>query len=216
MKTVQNKLIKFGLFTLTISAIMGIISVVLSQNTPFITDINAWKTLVTNHAYIASNYLLIYAYIIAIPGFWAVYKMIAKTPKNMISGFIGMMLAIFGSAISLIPIGINAFVYPTLVQLGFDQLGTLQKTLFSGHTMIFFLSSGVYYFVGILLLSMNIFKEKTRTAVFAGTLLVIHALLIILPESLYINLISWVSLLLSSVLLIVIFNNSVKEVHNAA
>jgi len=68
--------------------------------------------------------------------------------------------------------------------------------------MIFLLFSGFYYLVGIILFGVVLWKSCNLSLKIASISLILHGFLIILPEQIIINLLSWVFFLLSSVIVI--------------
>jgi len=203
MEHTKKRLEMLGLYTFILSSMLGLISVALLPAIPALSDAASWERLQSSNVYQIANYLLIYAYIVAIPGFWAVFNRYAQNRKQDVMGFWGMTLAIFGSAIPLISIGINTFVYPVLMQLGADQAALIGESIFKGSTTVFLLFSGLFYLTGIVLLSVLILKQRKPLCTVAGIALILHGVLIIMPAQVMVNLTSWLLLLCAGILLII-------------
>ena len=77
-----------------------------------------------------------------------------------------------------------------------------QRVIFNPGTVVFLLFSGVYYLVGVVLLGIVLWKNPGVPLKVASLSIIMHAFLIILPEQFYVNLSSWLLLLLSSIILI--------------
>ena len=206
IQTYELKLAHYSLYTFIIGAILGLTAVFMIGNLPPTTESAQWAEVVSSKAYITSYYLLAYAFLLPIPGFWAIHRLFSKDKKTFTVSFFGMILAILGSALPMMTMGVTAFAYPALVKMPLYQAGdiiTFISNIFMPDTMIFLLFSGFYYLIGLILLGIVLWKEKKLSLRIASIALIAHAFLIILPELMIINLLSWFFLLLSSALLVI-------------
>jgi hypothetical protein len=204
MKTFEHKLIIICLYTLSFSAILGIIAVLLLGVMPSTQQTQEWAEKVNSGTYIFSYYLLIYAYLIPILGFWSIHRLFSINKSNYLLSFFGMFFSILGSALPMTSIGISAFTYPTLAQFYLNNglyIVDIIKAIFNTDTISFLLFSGVYYLLGIILFSIVLWKNDEKILKIASISILIHAILIILPDLIYINLLSWILLLICSILI---------------
>lgn len=205
MKSYQRKLVLVGLYTFVLSALLGLTAVLLVGKLPSAQETAQWAERVSASTYTTSYYLLLYAYLIGMVGFWAVHHLFSNDKTSYLLSFWGMILAIIGSALPMASLGVSAFVYPALgrafLTRGLDVI-PLISGIFNPNTMIFLLFSGVYYLVGIALLSIVLWRNKGVLLKAASIALLLHGVLIIMPDQIFINLLSWVFLLLTAIPLI--------------
>ncbi len=205
MQAYELKLVHRSLYTFIIGAILGLIAVFLIGNLPPMTESAQWAEVVSSKAYITSYYFLAYAFLLPIPGFWAIHRLFSKDKRTFTLSFWGMILAILGSALPMMTMGVAAFSYPAFVKMPLAQARDMTafiSEIFTPGTMIFLLFSGFYYLIGLILFGIVLWKEEVASLRVASIALVVHAILIILPEQMIINLLSWLALLVSSILLI--------------
>ena len=205
MKNYEEKTATLSLYTLLVGGTLGLIATLLLGNSPAIENTIKWIEYTTSKTYTVSYYLLIYAYLIPIIGFWAIHHTFSKDRKTFLLSFWGMILSILGSALPMAAMGISAFAFPALgrisVSSGLD-IAALAIDIFTPGTIIFLLFSGLYYLIGIILFGIVLWKTNERALKIASISLILHGFLIILPEQFTINLLSWLFFLLSSALLI--------------
>ena len=206
MKSHERKLIIIGLYTLVLGAILGLVAVLLVSNLPSAQQTAQWAKVVSAKPYTISYYLLMYAYLIPIMGFWAIHRLFSAEKTPYLLSFWGMILSILGSALPMASIGVSAFAYPAIARMflshGLD-VASLTKDMFPSNAMVFLLFSGLYYLAGIVLFGIVLWKHPGPLLKIASISLILHGLLIILPDLVLVNLLSWIFLLASSVLLII-------------
>ena len=205
MKNYEEKIIKFSLSTLLVGGILGLIATLLLGESPSVDNAAQWAKLTSSNTYTISYYLLIYAYLIPIPGFWALHRLFSEERTAFLLSFWGMILSILGSALPMAAMGISAFAFPafarTFLSEGLD-IAALTGDIFTPSTVIFLLFSGFYYLVGIILFGVVLWKRHNLLLKIASISLILHGFLIILPEQIFINFLSWSFLLLSSIIVI--------------
>ena len=102
--------------------------------------------------------------------------------------------------------GVSAFAFPAFARMSLSDgldIAALVGDIFTPGTVIFLLFSGFYYLVGIILFGVVLWKSRNLSLKIASILLVLHGFLIILPEQVIINFLSWAFFLLSSVIVII-------------
>jgi len=213
MKDYERKIVLFGLYTFLIGGVLGLFATLLLGNMPLIENTAQWVEFTSSSKYAIAYYLLIYAYLIPIIGFWALHRFFSEKRTTFLLSFWGMILSILGSALPMVAMGISAFAFPAFAHMypsgGFD-IAALTGNIFTPGTMIFLLFSGFYYLVGIILFGIVLWKAQNPSLKIASILLILHGFLIILPEQTIINLLSWIFFLLSSVLVIVYSQKQLK------
>jgi hypothetical protein len=206
MKSYERKLVLAGLYTLAFSAILGLLAVLLIGELPSTQQTAQWAERVSAGTYTLSYYLLIYAYLIPIMGFWAIHRLFAQEKRFYLLSFWGMILSILGSALPMASIGVTAFGYPALARMflahGLDIV-SLIKDILNSNTMIFLLFSGLFYLTGIVLFGIVLWRNSGVLLKVASISIILHGILIIMPDKLFLNLLSWGFLLASSILLII-------------
>jgi hypothetical protein len=206
MRSFEQKLVLIGLYTLAFSAILGLVAVLLLGNVPSTQQPTQWAERVSSNAYTVSYYILIYAYLIGIIGFWAIHRLFSSERTPYLLSFWGMIFAILGSALPVASLGISAFAYPAIARMSLSHgvdVALLTQDIFTSKVMIFLLFSGLYYLAGIILLGIVLWKNAEALLKVASVSILLHGVLIIMPDQIYINLLSWIFLLTSSVLLII-------------
>lgn len=218
MKDYEEKTVSLSLYTLIMGGILGLISTLLLGASPSVENIAQWVEYTTSKTYTISYYLLIYAYLIPIIGFWAIHRLFSKDRKTFLLSFWGMILSILGSALPMAAMGISAFGFPAFGRLSITQgldIATLITNIFTPGTIIFLLFSGLYYLAGIILFGIVLWNSHNRALKIASISLVLHGFLIILPEQLIVNLSSWIFFLLSSILVIFYSQKHTKRIPTA-
>lgn len=216
MKRYEQKTVFFSLYALLSGGILGLIATLLLREMPPVENAAQWATFTSSNVYTISYYLLIYAYLIPIPGFWAFHRLFSEERASFLLSFWGMVLSILGSALPLAAMGISAFAFPAFARMSMSDgldVAALTEGIFTPSTIIFLLFSGFYYLVGIILFGIVFWKRRNPSLKIASISLVLHGFLIILPEQIIVNFLSWVFLLLSSVIVIVY---SQKQLRNHA
>jgi hypothetical protein len=214
MKPHEKKLVITGISTLSIGAVLGIAAVLLGGRMPSVSQTLQWAEVVSSKKYIISYFLLIYAYLIPIVGFWGIHKLFGSDRRSYLLSFWGMILAILGSALPMASIGVAAFASPATARMFFSHgidVVTLTKDVFTSNVMIYMLLAGVYYLAGITLLGIVIWRNGDRRLRIASISLIAHGVLIILPEQVFVNLSSWILLLISGISLLVHARSCLKE-----
>jgi len=206
MKHYKQRTILFSLYTFLAGGILGLIATLLLGEIPSVENTALWAEFTLSGKYALSYYLLIYAFLLPIPGFWALHQLFSEERTTFLLSFWGMVLSILGSALPMAAMGVSAFAFPAFARMslsgGFD-VAVLVGDIFTPSTMIFLLFSGFYYLVGIILFGVVLWKTRDLSLKIASISLVLHGFLIILPEQIIINFLSWVFFLLSSVIVIV-------------
>ena len=205
MKDYERKTVLFGLYTLLVGGVLGLFATLLLGSMPLIENTAQWVEFTSSSKYTIAYYLLIYAYLIPIIGFWALHRFFSEERTTFLLSFWGMILSIVGSALPMAAMGISAFAFPAFARLhlsGGMDIAALTGNIFTPGTMIFLLFSGFYYLVGIILFGIVFWKRRNLSFKIASISLILHGFLIILPEQIIVNLLSWVFFLLSSVIVI--------------
>ena len=78
MKHYEQKTVLFSLYTFLIGGILGLIATLLLGESPSVENTVRWAEFTSSNTYTVSYYLLIYAYLIPIPGFWAVHRLFSE------------------------------------------------------------------------------------------------------------------------------------------
>ena len=205
MKHYEQKTVLFSLYTFLIGGILGLIATLLLGESPSVENTVRWAEFTSSNTYTVSYYLLIYAYLIPIPGFWAVHRLFSEERTTFLLSFWGMLLSILGSALPMAAMGVSAFAFPAFVRMSLSgglDIVPLTGDIFTPSTMIFLLFSGFYYLVGIILFGIVLWKCHDLPLKIASISLILHGVLIILPEQIIVNFLSWAFFLLSSVIVI--------------
>ena len=116
-----------------------------------------------------------------------------------------MILSILGSALPMASTGISMFAIPAFARMFIShglEIVLLTKDIFTSGNIIFMLFSGLYYLIGIVLFGIVLWNKQAPLLKVASILLILHGILIILPENIIINTLSWLFLLIRSILLI--------------
>ena len=206
MKHYEQKTALFSLYTLLVGGILGLVATILLGEMPLEENSIQWAVFTSRNIYTIAYYLLIYAYLIPIPGFWALHRFFSEERTTFLLSFWGMVLSILGSALPMAAMGVSAFAFPAFGRLYLTQgldIAALTGNIFTPSTIIFLLFSGFYYLVGIILFGIVLWKRRNLSLRIASISLVLHAFLIILPEQVIVNFLSWIFFLLSSILVIV-------------
>jgi hypothetical protein len=206
MKPYERSLAFIGIYALLLGAILGIIAVILLWNLPSMQQTELWAEEVSDPTYTISYYILMYAYLIPIIGFCAIHKLFSEEKISHILSFLGMIFSIIGSALPMASIGVSAFAYPAIARMIISRdldLAILLNDILASKNMIFLLFSGFYYITGIILFGIVFWRDSNPLLKTASIFLILHGILIILPNLSIINLLSWIFLLLSSIMLIV-------------
>jgi len=205
MKPFEKKLVLTGLSTILVGAILGLLAVLLLGELQPLENPSVWAEFVSSRKYLTSYYILAYAYLIPIIGFWAIHRLFSSDKTTYLLSFWGMILSILGSALPMASMGISMFAIPAFARMfishGFDVV-ILTEGVFTTGNIIFMLFSGLYYLIGIILFGIVLWKSQSPSMKTASILLILHGILIILPEQIIINALSWIFLLISSALLI--------------
>jgi len=214
MKHYEQKTTLFSLYTLLVGGILGLIATLLLGEMPSVENTAKWAEFTSSNLYTISWYLLIYAYLIPIPGFWAIHHLFSEERTSFLLSFWGMILSILGSALPMAAMGVSAFAFPAFARMflssGLD-ITTLTGNIFNSSTIIFLLFSGFYYLVGIILFGIVLWKSHNLSLKIASISLVLHGFLIILPEQIIVNFLSWAFFLLSSVIVIIYSRKYLKN-----
>jgi len=213
MKDYEGKIVLFGLYTLLVGGVLGLFATLLLGNMPLMENTAQWVEFTSSSKYTIAYSLLIYAYLIPIIGFWAIHRIFSEERTTFLLSFWGMILSIFGSALPMAAMGISAFAFPAFARMylsGGLDVAALAGDIFTPGTMIFLLFSGLYYLVGIILFGIVLWKTQNLSLKIASISLILHGFLIILPEQIIVNLLSWIFFLLSSVLVIAYSQKQLK------
>jgi hypothetical protein len=205
MKRYEQKTVLFSLYTFLVGGILGLIATLLLGEMPLVENTAQWAEYTSSSKYTISYYLLIYAYLIPIPGFWALHRFFSEDRSTFLLSFWGMILSILGSALPMAAMGGSAFAFPAFARLSLSDgldIPALTGNIFTPGTMIFLLFSGFYYLVGITLFGIVLWKRQNLSLKFASLSLILHGFLIILPEQVIVNLLSWVFFLLSTAIVV--------------
>ena len=205
MKHYEQKTVLFSLYTFLVGGILGLIATLLLGESPSIENTAQWAEFTSSNKYTLAYYSLIYAYLIPIPGFWALHRLFSEERTTFLLSFWGMVLSILGSALPMAAMGVSAFAFPAFARMSVSEgldIASLTGNLFTPGTMIFLLFSGFYYLAGIILFGVVLWKRRNLSLKIASISLVLHGFLIILPEQIIINFLSWAFFLLSSVIVI--------------
>jgi len=205
MKPYEQKTVLFSLYALLAGGILGLIATLLLGDMPLVENATQWIEFTSSSKYTISYYLLIYAYLIPIPGFWAFHRLFSEDRTTFLLTFWGMLLSILGSALPMAAMGVSAFAFPAFARLSLSgglDIAALTGDIFTPSTMVFLLFSGFYYLVGIILFGIVLWKRRELSFKIASISLILHGFLIILPEQVIVNLLSWVFFLLSSAIVI--------------
>jgi len=206
MKSYEQKTVFLSLYTFLAGGILGLISTLLLGESPSVENTVQWTEFTLSNTYTISYYLLIYAYLIPIPGFWALHRLFSEKRTIFLLSFWGMILSILGSALPMAAMGVSAFAFPAFAHISLSDsldIATLAGDIFTPSTMIFLLLSGFYYLVGIILFGIVLWKRSNPSLKIASISLILHGFLIILPEQIIVNFLSWAFFLLSSVIVVV-------------
>jgi len=206
MKPYEQKTVLFSLYTFLVGGILGLVATLLLGDSPSVENTVQWTEFTSSNTYKNSYYLLIYAYLLPIPGFWALHRLFSEERTTFLLSFWGMILSILGSALPMAAMGVSAFAFPAFARMflsaGLD-IATLTGNIFTPGTMIFLLFSGFYYLAGIILFGIVLWKRRKQSLKIASISLILHGFLIILPEQIIVNFLSWAFFLLSSMIVIV-------------
>jgi len=217
MKLYEQKTALFSLYTLLVGGILGLMATLLLGEMPLVENTAQWAEFTSSNTYTVSYYLLIYAYLIPIPGFWALHRLFSEERTTFLLSFWGMILSILGSALPMAAMGVSAFAFPAFARMSLSEgldIAALSGNIFTPSAMIFLLFSGFYYLVGIILFGVVFWKHKNLSLKIASISLVLHGFLIILPEQIIVNFLSWVFFLLSSIIVIVYLQQHSEKVFN--
>lgn len=206
MKNYEQRTILFSLYTFLVGGILGLIATLLLGESPSVENTAQWAEFTSSSKYTISYYLLIYAFLLPIPGFWALHRLFSEERTTFLLSFWGMILSISGSALPIAAMGVSAFAFPAFARMSLSDgldIAALTGNIFTPSAMIFLLFSGFYYLVGIILFGVVLWKSHNLSLKIASISLVLHGFLIILPEQVIVNFLSWAFFLLSSVIVIV-------------
>jgi len=205
MKNYEQRTVLFSLYTFLVGGILGLIATLLLGESPSVENAAQWAEYTSSSKYTLAYYLLVYAFLLPIPGFWALHRLFSEERMTFLLSFWGMILSILGSALPMAAMGVSAFAFPAFARMSLSDgldIAALAGDIFTPGTMIFLLFSGFYYLVGIILFGVVLWKSRNLSLKIASILLVLHGFLIILPEQIIINFLSWAFFLLSSVIVI--------------
>jgi len=205
MKHYEQRTVFFSLYAFLVGGILGLIATLLLGESPSIENTAQWAEFTSSSKYTIAYYSLIYAYLIPIPGFWALHRLFSEERTTFLLSFWGMILSILGSALPMAAMGVSAFAFPAFARMSISDgldIAALTGNIFTPGTMIFLLFSGFYYLVGIILFGVVLWKSHNLSLKIASISLVLHGFLIILPEQVIVNFLSWAFFLLSSVIVI--------------
>ena len=214
IKHYEQTTVLFSLYTFLVGGILGLIAILLIGNSPSVENTVQWAEFTSSNTYTISYYLLIYAYLLPIPGFWALHRLFSEERTAFLLSFWGMILSIFGSALPMAAMGVSAFALPAFARLSISDgldIATLTGNIFTPGTIFFLLFSGFYYLVGVILLGIVLWKKNTLLLKIASISLILHGFLIILPEQVIVNFLSWAFLLLSSIIVILYAQKHVRN-----
>ena len=206
MKHYKQRTVLYSLYTFLVGGILGLIATLLLGESPSVVNTALWAEYTSSTKYTIAYYSLIYAYLIPIPGFWALHRLFSEERMTFLLSFWGMILSILGSALPMAAMGVSAFAFPAFARMSLSDgldIAALVGDIFTPGTVIFLLFSGFYYLVGIILFGVVLWKSRNLSLKIASILLVLHGFLIILPEQVIINFLSWAFFLLSSVIVII-------------
>jgi len=206
MEPYEQRTVLFSLYTLLVGGILGLIATLFLGESPSVENTVQWAEFTSSNIYTISYYLLIYAYLIPIPGFWALHRLFSEERTTFLLTFWGMILSILGSALPMAAMGVSAFAFPAFARMSLSaglDIETLTGNIFTPSTIIFLLFSGFYYLVGIILFGIVLWKRPNLSLKIASIFLILHGFLIILPEQVMVNFLSWAFFLLSSMIVIV-------------
>ena len=206
MKHYEQKTVLYSLYTLLVGGILGLIATLLLGEMPPVENAAQWAKFTSSGKYTLSYYLLIYAYLLPIPGFWELHRIFSEERTTFLLSFWGMVLSILGSALPMAAMGVSAFAFPAFARMSMSNgldITTLTGDIFTPGTIIFLLFSGFYYLVGIILFGIVLWKRQDLSLKIASISLILHGILIILPEQIIVNVLSWAFFLLSSFIVIV-------------
>ena len=206
MKHYEQRTVLFSLYAFLVGGILGLIATLLLGDSPSVENTAQWAEFASSNKYTIAYYSLIYAYLLPIPGFWALHRIFSEERTTFLLSFWGMILSILGSALPMAAMGVSAFALPAFARMSVSDgldIAALAGNIFTPGTMIFLLFSGFYYLVGIILFGVVLWKRRNLPLKIASISLILHGLLIILPEQVIVNFLSWAFFLLSSVIVIV-------------
>lgn len=205
MKDYERKAVLFSSYTLLVGGALGLFATLLLGEMPLVENTAQWIEFTLSNKYTIAYYLLIYAFLLPIPGFWALHRLFSEERTTFLLSFWGMILSVLGSALPMAAMGISAFSFPAFARMypsGGLDIVALAGNIFTPGTVIFLLFSGLYYLVGIILFGIVLWKRRNLSFKIASISLILHGILIILPEQIIVNFLSWAFFLLSSVIVI--------------
>lgn len=214
MKHYERKTVLYSLYTLLAGGFLGLIATLLLGDMPSVENAAQWAEFTSSSKYTGSYYLLIYAYLIPIPGFWALHRLFSEDRTTFLLSFWGMVLSILGSALPMTAMGVSAFAFPAFARISMSDgldIAALTGNIFTPGTIIFLLFSGFYYLVGIILFGIVLWERRDLSFKIASLSLILHGFLIILPEQVIVNLLSWVFFLLSSAIVITYLQKNLRN-----
>ena len=206
MKPYEQRTVLFSLYTLLVGGILGLIATLLLGKSHPVENTVQWAEFSSSNTYTISYYLLIYAYLIPVPGFWALHRIFSEERTTFLLSFWCMILSILGSALPMAAMDVSAFAFPAFARKFLSEgldIAALTGNIFTSGTMIFLLFSGFYYLVGIILFGIVFWKRHNLSLKIASLSLILHGFLIILPEQVIVNFLSWTFFLLCSIIVIV-------------
>jgi len=206
MKHYEQKTVLFSLYTFLVGGVLGLIATLLLGEVPSVENTAQWAEYTSNNTYTISYYLLIYAYLVPIPGFWALHRFFSEERTSYLLSFWGMILSILGSALPMAAMGVSAFAFPAFARMSMSDgldIVAITGNISTPSTTIFLLFSGLYYLAGIILFGIVLWKNRNLSLKIASISLILHGILIILPEQVIVNILNWAFFLLSSSIVIV-------------
>jgi hypothetical protein len=193
--------IKFGLLTLALGSLLGVIALLMRGQVPLAQlDVDAWAKSVTGEWYIFAQVLYIFAYVIPFWGFWALYGWLSTNDRVERLAFWGFLGSIVGTSLALPMLGIFSFVSPLIAQLylgGDSQIPEVLSQVSSGIPLMVNLAGGVLYLVGTGLLGLAVWRSGFMPK-WAGLLIGLHGLFLVFGFTFYpLLLLGWVFLVVS-------------------
>lgn len=178
----ENCRIKFGIITLVISGLTGIIFSITNVAPMFPTSESSqvWIDIVQSDIYLLSYYFFItLGYILPFFGFWSIYKITSYEKKLEVISFWGMMFSIIGTALVLPNLGVFTYVNPVLAEssISIDKISMIIKGAILTKAMPIALLGAVFYTVGPILIGISIWKYSKINNIYS-ILIIIHGILL--------------------------------------
>jgi hypothetical protein len=193
--------LRFGLLTLPIGGIIGIVALLLRGPISPLpdTDPTAWVEVVTSSLYSPAQFGYIIAYVLPYFGFWALYAWLAQIERVERLAFWGFMGAMIGTSLALPTLGVFSFVNPSIGKLyaqGDHHLLQIISNVVTGPPVVINLSGGTIYLAGTILLGVAVWRCGALPK-WSGVCLAVHGVLLVFGFSIFVMLVlSWALLVI--------------------